>query len=81
MKIKISQENLGDLSKRGIYRIFSKETNKSYIGSTWKSFKSRWKQHLSKLNTNKHHSKELQNAINKYGTDSFVCEILEILLD
>ena len=48
MKIKISQENLGDLSKRGIYRIFNKETNKSYIGSTWKSFKSRWKQHLSK---------------------------------
>ena len=81
MKIKISQENLGDLSKRGIYRIFNKETNKSYIGSTWKSFKSRWKQHLSKLNTNKHHSKELQNAFNKYGTDSFVCEILEIVLD
>ena len=79
MKVKIRQEDLDDLSKRGIYRIFSKETNKSYIGSTWKSFKTRWKQHLSKLNTNNHHSKELQNAFNKYGSDSFICEILEIV--
>lgn len=81
MKVRIRQENLDDLLKRGIYRIFSENTNKSYVGSTWKSFKARWKQHLSKLNNNKHHSKELQNAFNKYGTDSFICEILEIVLD
>lgn len=81
MKVIIKQENLNQLNQKGIYRIFCTETNKSYIGSTWKSFKSRWKQHLSKLNTNKHHSKEMQNAWNKYGTDSFSCEILEIVED
>lgn len=81
MKIQIRQENINDLSKRGIYRIYLEETGKSYVGSTWKSFKSRWKQHLSKLNNNKHHSKELQNAWNKYGSDAFSCEILEIIED
>lgn len=81
MKIRIKQENLDNLKKRGIYRIFNVKTNKSYVGSTWKSFRSRWKQHLNKLNTNKHHSHEMQNAFNKYGSDSFVCEILEIIED
>lgn len=81
MKVIIKQENLNQLTLKGIYRIFCTETNKSYIGSTWKSFKSRWKQHLSKLNNNKHHSKEMQNAWNKYGTDSFSCEILEVIDD
>lgn len=81
MKVIIKQENLNQLFKRGIYRIFHIDTGKSYVGSTWKSFKSRWKQHLQKLNTNKHHSKELQNAWNKYGTDCFSCEILEIVED
>lgn len=80
MKVHINQENLDNLQKRGIYRIFTKE-GKSYVGSTWKSFKSRWKQHLSKLKTNNHHSKELQNYFNKYGTDSLSCEILEIVED
>lgn len=82
MKVKITQENLNDLKKKkGIYRIYCTKSNKSYIGSTWKSFKSRWKQHLYKLNNNNHHSKEMQNAFNKYGTNSFVCEILEIVTD
>lgn len=52
MKVKITQENLNDLKKKGIYRIYCTKSNKSYIGSTWKSFKSRWKQHLYKLNNN-----------------------------
>lgn len=81
MRVQIRQENINDLSKRGIYRIYLEETGKSYVGSTWKSFKSRWKQHLSKLNNNKHHSKEFQNAWNKYGSDAFLCEILEIVED
>lgn len=81
MKVNIKQEELENLKKKGIYRIYRIDTNTSYVGSTWKSFVSRWKQHLSKLNNNKHHSKELQNAFNKYGTDSFECEILEIIED
>lgn len=79
--MKINLKKFKDLNQKGIYRIYNTTTNKSYIGSTWKSFKSRWKQHLSKLDNNKHHSHEMQNAFNKYGTDSFVCEILEIVTD
>lgn len=79
MKVRITQEHLEDIRKKGIYRIFCLENGKSYVGSTWKSFRSRWKQHLSKLNTNNHHSHEMQNAFNKYGTDKFVAEILEIV--
>ena len=75
MKIRIKQENLDNL-KRGIYRIFNVKTNKSYVGSNLrKSFRSRWKQHLNKLNTNKHHSHEMQNAFNKYGSDSLYVNI------
>ena len=39
MKVKIRQEEIEKLSRKGIYRIYSDKTNKSYIGSTWKSFK------------------------------------------
>lgn len=79
--MKINLKKFKDLNQKGIYRIYNTITSKNYIGSTWKSFKSRWKQHLSKLDNNKHHSHEMQNAFNKYGTDSFVCEILEIVDD
>jgi group I intron endonuclease len=81
MKVRIKAENLNQLKEKGVYRIFNVISHKNYVGSTWKSFKTRWKQHLSKLNTNNHHSHEMQNAFNKYGTDSFVCEILEVITD
>ena len=81
MKVIINQEDLDQISLKGIYKITCTVNNKSYIGSTWKSFKSRWKQHLQKLTTNKHHSKELQSAWNKYGADCFSCQILEIVED
>lgn len=79
MKIKISQEEIENLNKKGIYRIYCKTSKKSYIGSTWRTFKIRWKQHLRLLNNNKHHSIKLQRAFNKYGTDDFYLEILEII--
>ena len=79
MELKVFENNLENFKAKGIYRIGNTINNKSYIGSTWKSFRSRWQQHLSKLNLNKHHSKELQNAFNKYGTDCFFCEVLEIV--
>lgn len=79
MKVKIRQEEIEKLSRKGIYRIYSDKTNKSYIGSTWKSFKGRWKQHLDKLNRNNHPSQKLQNDYNLYGTDSFTCEIIEVI--
>jgi len=54
------QENI-DLSKGGIYQI----NNKVYIGLT-KNFKSRFKQHFSKLIKNNHINNYLQYSFNKY---------------
>lgn len=80
MKVKIKTEELENLKLKGIYRIYNtKRDDFSYIGSTWKSFMSRFKQHVSKLKTQKHHCKSLQQDWNTYGTDCFVCEILEIV--
>lgn len=60
----------------GIYKITNISTNDCYVGSS-KDIHNRWKQHRYKLNHNKHHSKYLQNAWNKYGEAAFVMEILE----
>ena len=60
----------------GIYKITNKINNKPYIGSS-NNIKRRWRQHISLLNNNKHHSIKLQRAWNKYGQDNFKFEILE----
>ena len=41
-------------------------------------FRHRWNRHLSKLRSNKHFSKKLQNAYNKYGEEFLYFEILEV---
>lgn len=61
----------------GIYKIVNIINNKVYIGSTLKSFKHRFKSHISLLNKNLHENPILQNAWNKYGENSFVFEIVE----
>lgn len=77
----IQVEKLEDLQKKGIYSITNTLNNKKYIGSTAKSFKTRFTQHQSKLNLGKHHCKHLQNAYTLYGGDVFVFKIEEILED
>lgn len=76
-----------ELYLNGIYRIYSKTTNKSYIGmaSAYKNknknrrgFYVRYHTHLNKLLKNIHHNKYLQNSFNKYGKEDFIFEILEI---
>ena len=79
MKVKIKSEEIDNLKLKGIYRIYNTKNNMVYIGSTWKSFMSRFKQHVSKLKTQHHQCKSLQQDWNTYGTDCFVCEILEIV--
>jgi len=64
----------------GIYCIQNIENGKRYIGSAI-IFKDRWRGHKSLLNKNKHHSKKLQNAWNKYGADKFIFSILELVID
>lgn len=59
-----------------IYKIENVFDGKVYIGST-RNFKNRWKAHLSNLRTNKHHSRHLQFAWNKYGESAFYVSVIE----
>lgn len=68
-----------DLEKTGVYRIKNLVNNKVYVGSTRKSFVSRYKSHYEKLRTNNHKAyPHLQSAVNKYGIENFEFAILEI---
>ena len=62
----------------GIYKITNKANGKIYVGSS-NDIEGRWYGHVKDLNNNKHHSKHLQRAWNKYGEASFAFEIIEIL--
>lgn len=64
----------------GIYKITNSVNGKLYIGSS-KDINKRWKKHFSDLKNNKHHSKYLQNAWNKYGEDNFRFEVVELVND
>lgn len=59
----------------GIYAIVNKVNNNFYIGSATNIFKRKWT-HESSLRADKHHSKYLQNAFNKYGEGNFSFVIL-----
>ena len=61
----------------GVYTITCLADNKMYVGSTTVSFSKRWGDHKSMLNNNKHTNIHLQRVWNKYGSDSFLFEILE----
>ncbi|MDS7057094.1 GIY-YIG nuclease family protein [Klebsiella pneumoniae] len=60
----------------GIYRITNKFNGKSYIGSSV-NIGVRFNKHLSMLRNNKHVSKHLQYAFNKYGEDNFYITVIE----
>lgn len=60
----------------GVYMIKNITTNKIYIGSAL-DFERRFYLHKLNLNKNKHHSRHLQAAWNKYGSSNFEFTILE----
>lgn len=60
-----------------IYKIERLETGDTYVGSTINRTE-RKSQHYTRLKHNKHHSKHLQNAWNKYGADAFGFGVIEI---
>ena len=68
----------------GIYSIKNLINNKVYIGQSTQLEK-RLSWHRQALNRNDHHNKHLQNSWNKYGSESFVfnivCECSENELD
>lgn len=59
----------------GIYKITNIKNNKVYIGQSV-NIKTRWKQHIAELNSNKHGNEHLQYSWNKYGENSFVFETI-----
>jgi group I intron endonuclease len=62
----------------GIYAIEHIPSNRMYIGSSH-NMAVRIAQHLNHLNSDKHHSKYLQNAWNKYPEDEFHAIVLEVV--
>lgn len=60
----------------GIYQIKNTVNGKIYIGST-QNFANRKRRHFDLLRRSSHPNPKLQSAINKYGIDSFVFEIVE----
>lgn len=61
--------------KSGIYKITNKINNKFYIGSS-KDLIRRKKDHFRLLKKGINHSTLLQKAVNKYGIDNFIFEII-----
>lgn len=64
------------LSSAGVYAIRHALTGRVYVGSTSRSFKRRWLEHLRDLAAGIHHAPRLQHAWNKYGPSGFTFEIL-----
>ena len=64
----------------GIYTITCIQTNKSYIGSSYR-LQRRWYEHKHELNNNAHKNIHLQRAWNKYGKASFVFKVQEYIED
>lgn len=62
----------------GIYLIFCKLNNKTYIGSA-KNLSTRWNEHVGLLNKQIHFNRHLQRAWIKYGADMFEYSIKEEL--
>lgn len=60
----------------GIYRIKNIVNGKCYYGSS-KDVQKRWRRHEEDLTNNRHHSVPLQRAWNKYGSGSFIFEVVE----
>jgi group I intron endonuclease len=63
----------------GIYRITCTITGLIYVGSAV-NLRRRWITHCSDLRRNKHGNPKLQRAFNKYGSDAFSFEVLELIL-
>ena len=62
----------------GIYKITNKITGDFYIGSS-KDIKRRWRDHKCLSTWKQHPNNPMYLDMKKYGTDSFVFEILEVV--
>jgi len=62
----------------GIYKIRNTISDECYVGSA-EYFKKRWWNHVHYLDRNEHHSPHLQRAWNKYGKNTFIFEVVEVV--
>ena len=60
----------------GIYEIFCTANGRRYVGSAADMDK-RWREHFTQLNARTHHSRHLQRAWGKHGSDAFLFRVLE----
>jgi Straboviridae intron-associated endonuclease 1 len=63
----------------GIYRITCTVMGRFYIGSSINLHQRKYN-HFRELQRNEHHNQYLQRAWNKYGSDAFTFEVLELVL-
>lgn len=83
----IKFSKLENLEKVGVYSIHhDQKPDRLYVGSTTmmnkgrrshRGFYKRFYDHIRELKLNKHHSKYLQNTVNKYGIEGITFTILE----
>ena len=71
-------EKLIDLDSPGIYKITTTFNNKIYIGSAV-NINNRFKEHERKLEYGTHHNIHLQRHFKKYGTESLIFELVEVV--
>lgn len=64
-----------------IYRITCLNNGRVYIGSTIRSPRQRWLEHLHYLRAGTHHSRHLQKVFNKHGEPSLSFEVVERVED
>lgn len=74
--MKISEKYFKNITA-GIYCIEHVDTKKKYIGSS-KNVYNRLHKHRTLLVKSKHENIKLQNAVNKYSIDKFICYLLEV---
>jgi group I intron endonuclease len=65
---------------QGIYWVLNRVNGKMYVGSAVDSNR-RWSEHRSDLRRSVHINSYLQRAVNKYGLDNFVIEMIEEVED
>lgn len=64
-----------------VYRITCEANGRVYIGSTVRSPRQRWLEHLHYLRKGTHHSRHLQHVFNKYGEHGLRFEVIEHVED
>lgn len=64
--------------KAVVYKIINLTNAKFYVGSTIE-IKTRFRTHRRKLRAGNHHCPHLQNAWNKYGEESFVFRVVDVV--